>query len=597
MPGNLQKRTAAGIADSTAAGRALLTGADATAQRGSLSLVPASTRATIYVAKDGTDTRTGLSAYDPAKPFLTIKAALAAANVGDSIVVSPGAYSEGGGGTTGLQLKSNLTISAYGATITYAGTANPGLLNDGAGAVTGVKIYGGTWTGGASTCGLLTLNGSTILFEVDDLTGVNGGISCFGSGPNYITAYIPRCTGASFFSTSGYLKFFGDLIGVALECDAGAIYFVGNLSGGGVAVVANGGSIEGWGDVSAASDCLHAAGGNITWHGNSTSSGDTAVYCNNANSVVTLFGNATGGSGVINLCGHGTGVCASAGTVTVFGNVKGSLGVLCGDATVTINGNVSSTGATSYSEQNPQLDASFNFTEYRPSTASAQNDYLGAGAVKVAHSAGGTLTINGNVTTAFGHAVIVNAGSVEILGSVTSTDGCAIKQTGGTLKTHSRVDAGTLASLGTATAVAATDVVTVSVAHGRNIGDLVNFTNSGGGLPAGLTAGTDYFVLTVPSGTSMTLSTTAGGSTLDITTTGTGTHTIWPSGNPISKSGGTAMLHGGTSLVSATTPSRDSIGAGTAQNVKAYGTVVATTAKNVNVTLQVGTLTVDANVT
>jgi len=67
------------------------------------------------------------------------------------------------------------------------------------------------------------------------------------------------------------------------------------------------------------------------------------------------------------------------------------------------------------------------------------------------------------------------------------------------------------------------------------------------------------------------------------------------SGNPITKSGGTLILQGSCALVAHA--SRDSIEAGTAQNVKVYGTSVASTAVDGNVTIQVGTLTVDANVT
>lgn len=81
------------------------------------------------------------------------------------------------------------------------------------------------------------------------------------------------------------------------------------------------------------------------------------------------------------------------------------------------------------------------------------------------------------------------------------------------------------ATLGTFTAVAATNVITVSAAHGLNIGDRVR-VSSATTLPAGLAADTDYFVLTVPSTTTLTVSATLGGSVLDITDTGTGVHTI-----------------------------------------------------------------------
>jgi hypothetical protein len=83
-----------------------------------------------------------------------------------------------------------------------------------------------------------------------------------------------------------------------------------------------------------------------------------------------------------------------------------------------------------------------------------------------------------------------------------------------------------LMTLGICTVVAATDVITVSAAHGLVVGDRVRFSNSGGALPAGISAATDYYVLTVPLTTTLTISATPGGSVLDITGTGTGTHSI-----------------------------------------------------------------------
>lgn len=81
------------------------------------------------------------------------------------------------------------------------------------------------------------------------------------------------------------------------------------------------------------------------------------------------------------------------------------------------------------------------------------------------------------------------------------------------------------AAIGTFTAVAATNVITTSVAHGLIVGDRVR-VSSATTLPAGLSAATNYFVISVPSTTTLTVSATSGGSVVDITDTGTGTHTI-----------------------------------------------------------------------
>jgi uncharacterized phiE125 gp8 family phage protein len=76
------------------------------------------------------------------------------------------------------------------------------------------------------------------------------------------------------------------------------------------------------------------------------------------------------------------------------------------------------------------------------------------------------------------------------------------------------------------TAVAATNVITV---QGRTLtnGDKFRLSNhhteSGGALPGGLSANTDYYVISA-SGSTGKLSLTSGGSEVDITDTGTGTH-------------------------------------------------------------------------
>ena len=58
------------------------------------------------------------------------------------------------------------------------------------------------------------------------------------------------------------------------------------------------------------------------------------------------------------------------------------------------------------------------------------------------------------------------------------------------------------------------------------VGDAVRFTNSGGALPTPLVADTDYYVQSVLSSTTFTLSATLGGGLLTITAAGTGTSFI-----------------------------------------------------------------------
>jgi len=72
---------------------------------------------------------------------------------------------------------------------------------------------------------------------------------------------------------------------------------------------------------------------------------------------------------------------------------------------------------------------------------------------------------------------------------------------------------------------AATNVVTMDGWHGFVVNDTVSFSSSDT-LPAGISAGITYYVKTVPTTTTMTLSTSEGGSELDITNTGTGVHKV-----------------------------------------------------------------------
>lgn len=78
----------------------------------------------------------------------------------------------------------------------------------------------------------------------------------------------------------------------------------------------------------------------------------------------------------------------------------------------------------------------------------------------------------------------------------------------------------------TFTAANATDLLTAT-AHGLLAGQKCRLTNSGGALPAGLAANTDYWLVTVTANT-FQLATTKGGAPVNFTSDGTGTHTLWP---------------------------------------------------------------------
>ncbi len=70
-------------------------------------------------------------------------------------------------------------------------------------------------------------------------------------------------------------------------------------------------------------------------------------------------------------------------------------------------------------------------------------------------------------------------------------------------------------SITTLTSVAATDIFTTGSSHGYSVGDPVWFSGLTGG--AGLTANTVYYVASVPSATTFTVSATLGGASFDHT--------------------------------------------------------------------------------
>jgi hypothetical protein len=89
-----------------------------------------------------------------------------------------------------------------------------------------------------------------------------------------------------------------------------------------------------------------------------------------------------------------------------------------------------------------------------------------------------------------------------------------------------------IAQLCTITANAGTDVITFGKASGDTGGSFVNdqivqFSNAGGGLPAGISAATNYYLINVDrNAATCQISASSGGSPIDITTAGTGTHTM-----------------------------------------------------------------------
>jgi hypothetical protein len=88
----------------------------------------------------------------------------------------------------------------------------------------------------------------------------------------------------------------------------------------------------------------------------------------------------------------------------------------------------------------------------------------------------------------------------------------------------------TTPSAGAFTAANATNIFTKAT-HGMKTGLKVQVSNSGGALPTGLSAATDYFVIYVSANTfklASSLVNANAGTAIDISDDGTGTHTVTP---------------------------------------------------------------------
>ncbi len=123
----------------------------------------------------------------------------------------------------------------------------------------------------------------------------------------------------------------------------------------------------------------------------------------------------------------------------------------------------------------------------------------------------------------------------------------------------------------TITCTSATPAVVTWTAHGLVTGNSITFTNSGGALPSGISANTQYFVTVVDANT-FKLSTTAinvgAGTFVNTTNTGTGTHTghsptnrqtaVTLQDGVLCKSGDKTRRYLGTFLTTATTTTEDS---------------------------------------
>ena len=161
---------------------------------------------TIFVAKNGTDTRTGLDDHDIRKPFLTVNAAQAVAVSGDAIMVFAGDYSAEAalGGVDGVAYVGQLgaTLPAFnvvtGITIYGSGLAQSFTCNHASAvmnftrmdAVTYIRCLSGVQVVGNAGANIVCFGGEQTAGNAGTYIACFGGVQTAGNAGTYI-----RCEG------------------------------------------------------------------------------------------------------------------------------------------------------------------------------------------------------------------------------------------------------------------------------------------------------------------------------------------------------------------------------------------------------------------
>ena len=234
-----------------------------------------------------------------------------------------------------------------------------------------------------------------------------------------------------------------------------------------------------------------------------------------------------------NICKKGSDIASGSPTVTTTGNYFDVTG------TTTITAFVVDANRQFFCQFDGALQLTHNATDLDlPGEA---NITTAAGDVAEFFSTGSNDVHCVNYTKADGTAVVASAGGGPSVGTnaVIRTNATNIAETI-TLSDHSA----------TCTADASADTINKGTDDGFADNDTVQFTNSGGALPAGLAAGTQYFVRDAAAAT-LKVSETFGGSAVNITGTGSGTHTIYQNINgmtagPITIDSGTVTIPSGS---------------------------------------------------
>eukprot|EP00913_Durusdinium_trenchii_P005642 g5260.t1 len=238
----------------------------------------------------------------------------------------------------------------------------------------------------------------------------------------------------------------------------------------------------------------------------------------------------TGGGGLVTTITTGSAGTDEVQTVTIGAGVTGGTFTLSfgGEETATIAYNAAASAVETALEALGTIDGlSVSGSAGGPWTITFDSATLGSTDVALLVADGDNLT-GGSGTEALTVALLVGVAGKNCWHDPTNWTGGRVPDTGDTVFIGGDVPLlWGLRQLANFTADAGTDTLTVDGPLHLVDDQIVEVTNSGGGLPGGLAADTSYYVINpdYDAGT-LQLSATSGGAAINITSAGTGTHEI-----------------------------------------------------------------------